>query len=330
MDIGLRRFSNILVVMAATALSLHWSASADSLSSLVVYGDSLSDNGNLFAVTGQPGAPYADGRRSDGPVAVEQLGAKLGVPLVDYAWIGATTGTGNYADGGTTTTFGTYMLPGILTEFDATKAAIGPNVGGRLFVVWGGANDFLAPSPLDTAPQQIIARGVGDIVTIVNGLIDNGAKNILVPGMPDLGLSPYFMSLGPDEAALGSTLTNAFNAALIADLPPGVKYFDTAQLLRNMVANPAAYGFTNVTDACFNGTTVCANPSQYLFFDDFHPTSEADAFVADGFLSTVVPEPANLLIVGMAFLGLVICRNRIRTLCRKLPLRACLRGLRSC
>ena len=80
-----------------------------------------------------------------------------------------------------------------------------------------------------------------------------------------------------------------------------------------MVANPAAYGFTNVTDACFNGTTVCANPSQYLFFDDFHPTSEADAFVADGFLSTVVPEPANLLIVGMAFLGLVICRNRIRT-----------------
>jgi outer membrane lipase/esterase len=43
-------------------------AQADGFSAVVVYGDSLSDNGNLYAATGQPGAPYYDGRRSNGPV----------------------------------------------------------------------------------------------------------------------------------------------------------------------------------------------------------------------------------------------------------------------
>jgi phospholipase/lecithinase/hemolysin len=49
-----------------------------------------------------------------------------------------------------------------------------------------------------------------------------------------------------------------------------------------------------VTDPCFNGTTVCANPAEYLFFDEFHPTSAAHQFIAAGFLTEVVPEPENL------------------------------------
>jgi len=79
----------------------------------VVYGDSLSDNDDLFAATGQPGATYFQGRRSDGPVAVEQLAAALGAPLIDFAWLGATSGSGNYADGGTPTTSGLISLPGM-------------------------------------------------------------------------------------------------------------------------------------------------------------------------------------------------------------------------
>src|ERR1039458_1699715 len=73
--------------------SLSMVAQAGSFNAVVVYGDSLSDNGNLFAATGQPGWPYYQGRsRSDGPVAVEQLAAALDAPLLDFAWIGATTG----------------------------------------------------------------------------------------------------------------------------------------------------------------------------------------------------------------------------------------------
>src|SRR5689334_18901018 len=80
----------------------HSVADASPITSVVVYGDSLSDNGNLFAAVGFPPPPYFHGRFSDGPVAVEQLAASLGVPLFDFAVGGATTGIGG-TDGGSPT-----------------------------------------------------------------------------------------------------------------------------------------------------------------------------------------------------------------------------------
>ncbi len=105
------------------------SALASPYGSVVVYGDSLSDNGNLFAATGNPGAPYYQGRRSDGPVAVEYVASRLGVPLIDHAWIGATTGIGNYGDNGTVTSFGVHNLPGMMTTYTATSASLTPCLG---------------------------------------------------------------------------------------------------------------------------------------------------------------------------------------------------------
>jgi phospholipase/lecithinase/hemolysin len=247
------------------------------------------------------------GRRSDGKVGVEYLAGTLGVPLHDFAWAGSTTGIGNYGDLGTTTTVGPLALPGMTTVFNATKGSLGAFTG-ALFVVWGGANDVLAPSPLDTTPQQMIGRSIIDILTIVGTLQGLGATNILVPGMPDLGLSPYLMSQGPLAAAQASAYTDAFNAALVASLPVGVKYFDTASLLRSISENPAAYELTNVTSPCFDGTTVCADASQYLFFDDFHPTTRVHSIVAQGFASTV-PEPGSLILLA-AGLGAVWLRSQ--------------------
>jgi len=99
--------------LALVLLSLSTLAHAAPFGSVVVYGDSLSDNDDLFAATGQSRASYFQGRRSDGPVAVEQLAAALGAPLIDFAWLGATSGSGNYADGGTPTTSGLISLPGM-------------------------------------------------------------------------------------------------------------------------------------------------------------------------------------------------------------------------
>jgi hypothetical protein len=54
-----------------------------------VFGHSLSDNGNLFALLGQPTAPYWDGHFSNGPTYAEQLAQLLHVPLNDFAFGGA-------------------------------------------------------------------------------------------------------------------------------------------------------------------------------------------------------------------------------------------------
>lgn len=295
----------VLALLALPAFSL-----AAPITSVVAYGDSLSDNGNLFAISGIPGPPYYMGRRSNGPVAVEQLAADLGVPLADFAWQGATTGIGNFGDGGTPTTTGVFSLPGMQVELASTLPSLGPYLSGSLFVIWGGPDDFLSPSPLDTTPEQIVARGVADLVGMVTTLQSAGAQHILVAGMPDLGLTPSFRSLGPAAAAGASAETDLFNAALQSSLPSGVLYYDTAGLLRSIVSNPAAYGIQNATDPCYNGTTVCADPSKYLFWDDFHPTTTAAAFVASGFAQTV-PEPATAILLLPALAFLVPLRKRL-------------------
>jgi phospholipase/lecithinase/hemolysin len=225
---SMRFFLKRALKLAFILLSLPTFAHAGPFSSVVGYGDSLSDNGNLFAATGQPGAPYYQGRRSDGPVAVEQLAAALGAPLRDFAWIGATTGLGNYADGGTTTTSGLISLPGMQAQLAATQALLSPYLSSGLFVVWGGANDFLAPSPLDLTPLDVVNRAISNDLGIVASLGLLGAQNILVPGMPDLGLTPYFQSLGPVAAAQASALTDVFNAAIQSNLPSGVLFYDKA------------------------------------------------------------------------------------------------------
>jgi phospholipase/lecithinase/hemolysin len=285
-------------------------AAAGPYTSVIVYGDSLSDNGNFFNATGQPGAPYWQGRRSNGPVAVENLANQIGAPLVDLAWIGATTGVGNFGDQGTPTTVGTFGLPGMGTVFNLSQASVVPMASTSLFVIWGGPNDFLSPAPEDGGDLLKAAdRAVADLTAIVTGVQGLGAKHILVPGMPDLGLTPYFLSIG--QGASGSFLTNYFNTELAAALlPTGAIYVDTATLLRQMVANPAAYGFTNVIDPCFDGTNVCANPNAYLFFDDFHPTAQANIFVADRFAAAAVPEPATYVLVASGFALAAFTRAR--------------------
>ena len=301
---------SVLMVLLA-ALCYTTTLFAAPYDTVVVYGDSLSDNGNLFAATGLPGAPYYKGRRSNGPVAVEQLAASYGVPLVDFAWIGATTGIGNYADNGSVTSMGTYNLPGMTTVYAATKGLLGPFTCGGLFIVWGGPNDILAPSPLDSTPGDIITRALANEMAIISDLKGMGVKSILAPGMPDLGLTPYFRSLGPIAAAQGTAFSAAFNAGLQTLLPSDVMYYDTAALMRAVVSNPAAYGFTNATDACFDGTNLCGDPNSYVFFDDFHPTTATHAIVAREFeAAAAVPEPSTILTFGTGLGILVLWRRR--------------------
>lgn len=253
---------------------------------LIVYGDSLSDNGNL------PSPPYPP-RFSNGPVAVELLADILDATLIDYAYGGATTGLGNSLDNGTVTSIDT--LPGMRTLYDSTSSGLNPI--GALFVVWGGPNDLLAPSPMDAFPNGVVGRAVDNLIYIVQDLQSKGAQHILVPGMPDLGLTPSFRGPGAAQATAIATGFNDLLQLRLAQLPGRATYFDTFGLLQTVVNNPASYGFSNVTSPCLAAMAVCTDPG-YLFWDDFHVTTAGHEILARNFASAV-PEPsAGVLVLG--------------------------------
>jgi phospholipase/lecithinase/hemolysin len=279
----------VMLVVAVLTAAVP-AANAGAFTAVIAYGDSLSDNGNLFGATGYPPLPYWNGRFSNGPVTVEQMATSLNSPLIDFAWGGATTGLGNVVDGGNQTTLGAFNLPGMLPEVAYSLGSVSGIASTSLFVVWGGANDFFSGGSVSTA--------VGDMLFIISELQGVGAKHILVPGLPDLGLTPDYYG-NPNATAFSV----AFNSALLSGLPHGVTYFDTFGVMHQVVANPGAYGLTDVTDPCFNGVTVCGNPDQYLFWDGVHPTTYTDSILAAQFASAV-PEPSTLLMLGTAAAGL--------------------------
>jgi hypothetical protein len=133
------------VLLLAILLTTTVLVSAGHRAAVIVYGDSFSDNGNLFRVVGIPQPPYWNGRYSNGPVAAENLAASLGVPLLDDAWGGATTGIGNFVDNGTTGSLGYDNLPGMTTTFNATRNSFFLPLSSAVHCLWFGEASMTSP-----------------------------------------------------------------------------------------------------------------------------------------------------------------------------------------
>ena len=288
-----------LLLFLVLAISL----TATPFTRIVAFGDSLSDNGNLYALRGgtfPPSPPYFAGRGTNGPVAVEYLSTALGIPLLDFAVYGATTGIGNIVDMGTPSS--SNGLPGVLTQFnDAIMGgfSVSPN---DLYVILGGPSDDFRAGLSLAALQTALTNQI----TLVSLLQAQGAQHIVLGGLPDLGVTPFALQLGPAASLAASQFSALYNSELVANLPPGVKFFDTSAVLYSVLGDPS---FTNKTEPCFDGVSVCANPEQYVFWDDFHPTTRVHAIAAQALAATAIPEPAAFVTVASG-LVLILLRRR--------------------
>lgn len=311
-----------LAFAAAVVTSLPVSAA---YSELVVFGDSLSDNGNFLALTGgqfpSPAFGYATGRFSNGPVAVEYLATSLGLTLHNFAVGGARTGTpfgggsDNYVDAsGQGTELGLpsdyFNGTGVLAQI-SQRVAAGPLDPNALYLVWAGPNDYFLPESLlspDTVPNAIGHLGSG-----LTQLYNAGARNFLVPNMANLGLTPAMQAEGPLAAGLATLRSAEHNTALaqllgtldqtltLADF----RTVDVFDLLNSAALNPDQYGLTNTDTPCQTTPGCAGDPAGYLFWDGVHITTAGHQVVGAAFAAALVPEADGwaMLVAGLGVLG---------------------------
>lgn len=289
------------VLAAALALAA-WPAIAHDqpFSQTVFFGDSLTDAGyfrpllpaNVQAVTGQfttnPGLVWSQW-------------------LADFYGTGAAAnGNGqtgsNYAAGGARNGVDVVnalgFVPSLATQTTNYLAANGGRADpDALYTVWGGANDLFAVAADPANAQAIVGGAVAAQVGIIGALQAAGAQYILVPNIPDLGLTPAQRAQGPAAQAQGTALATMYNDALFATLASSnlsVIPVDTFHFLQEVVASPGMFGISNVTGtACMpqitaqsltcNPTSLVSPdaPDSYLFADGVHPASGAHRAIAD-------------------------------------------------
>ncbi|MEO6239005.1 MAG: SGNH/GDSL hydrolase family protein [Vicinamibacterales bacterium] len=279
---------------------------------IVVFGASLSDSGNAFALRGGtntppdylldpllvPSAPYARGGHhfSNGATWVEQFARSTGLAgSVRPAFAGSDVNASNYAVGGARA-----YEDGINVNLTAQVQAFLQQFGGHaaadsLYTVEMGGNDIrdaLAAFARGANGALILQEAVASIAGNIQTLHAAGARTFLVWRAPNVALTPaigILDNISPGAALAASHLTDAFNAALdgvvqqLAALP-GIRIvrLDAQRLLNDLVARPDAFGLTNVTNACV--TTVrpftCDRPDEFLFWDGIHPTKTAHGIIA--------------------------------------------------
>jgi phospholipase/lecithinase/hemolysin len=219
----------------------------------------------------------------------------------DFAIGGAVTGT---TDFNTNPAVGLSDLAGQVTNFENEITA---PVTNALYTVWAGANDvlnLLESSSIATlvssgAAATDMAESASAEVAAVLSLVADGAQNLLVFNVPDIGKTPNVIAMGTADVATGTTLAQEFNSDLSSDLSAAdfgtasVKLADTFGLIDAAVANPVPYGLNpaDVSSSVYTGSYTTFDPADlvsnvptiqdgYLFFDGLHPTSTGQDAIA--------------------------------------------------
>ena len=259
-------FAAVLAFLAFMVALILSTPRSNSIAELYVFGDSLSDMGMVFRMTGgmyPPNPTYYKGRYSNGRVWVEYLAERLKLPserVTNFAYGGATTGSSSI------------VVPGLLAQVQSFTQAHQRTNPDALYVLWAGANDYLQGASSATIPVENLTGAIASLAAV-------GAKNLLVANLPNLGQLPATRTSA--NSASFTALTQAHNQGLRRALKVlsqqhsdlKIATLDANTLYLEAMTKKAAFGFTNVTSACVSGSGVCGNPTQFLFWDSIHPTT---------------------------------------------------------
>jgi phospholipase/lecithinase/hemolysin len=321
-------------------------------SAVYVFGDSLVDCGNALKLAewydGLPfsdlpeGAPttelgYFKGRFSDGYTFADLISNKaIGTvtkPIFPYdfedPWLGikiapfASDPNGNnlnFAYGGAHIRQGDEVVPDLDDQTDAFRDAVdGDAPPGALYLVTTGGNDIreLAPTGSNPVPQAEayaeLQRCADELFEELAQLVDHGAHNIVITGIPDVGLIPHYDRDG--DGVLNATEQMRSDAAtdysiyldalIRAEVVPAlqalganvtyVPVMDYVDAGGQLVTG--AFSAILPTIAALHGLTteeLSNNLLQYkelVFFDHVHPNAQAHALVGSYMQAMIAGTP---------------------------------------
>ncbi|MFV2057426.1 MAG: SGNH/GDSL hydrolase family protein [Thiohalomonadales bacterium] len=280
----------------------------NSFADLYVFGDSLSDTGNLASVIGDFPLPYFDNRVSNGPVAVEVLGGLLGLPAnASLHLIGQDAGT-NYAVV-SARAGGTEPID-LSTQVNAFLAVHGFSApSDALYIMFIGSNDVR--DARDVVDKQLahtlLNNAVDNIRVNLDKLILSGARSIVVVNVADIGNIPETImlaeqSLDPGLIKRTTKKTRIFNRYLKKTLHDieethdmEIEIFNLFKYTKKVIEHAEAYGFDFTRVPCFYRSTGLFHPAcnygqdvnRFLFFDEEHPTAKGHTLIGTEMLKSV-------------------------------------------
>ena len=331
-----KRIAVLVASVLAAAAGLETQAAQ--FSRVVVFGDSLSDAGyyrGFLASLGLPASQMGRFSTNPGPVWSELISQYYGITPAPsnaggtiYAQGGARvaltpgiTPTG-LAERPVCAQIGEYLTNGASSSCTATGTA-DPNA---LHTLWAGANDFFVNNALLQAgaitPAQfqanVLAAATAEVQQAAR-LFQAGARHVMVVLNFDGAMTPAVAALDAATRAGVTQLTAGANTTLLAGFAgAGLRVIpvDLFSLFNEIRANPASFGFTNITGVacgpfppassssslfCLVGQNVAPNAQNTFLFADAsgHLTSAAHRVVFQ-FANAMIEGPYNYSLLAEA------------------------------
>lgn len=240
---------------------------ASSINEIVFFGDSLTDDGNLYQVLRilPKSPPYYKGRFSNGITWAEHVG--------NYYYQKSYVNYSNYAYGGATA-----ILHNLRSDPFIAPMLLGTELDGyllrnplkdkskALFGVWIGANDYLYERTEDL--NKLTDDVVNKIASSVQILINKGGQNFLLLNLPDLGQTPYARAHDNSERLTtisvmhNKKLADAVNALKTNNPNANIVFYDIYSLFVDILKHPDIYNqkygthITDIAQGCWSGTVL--------------------------------------------------------------------------
>ena len=280
-----------------------WTQADTSFSRMYVFGDSLSDTGNFGTFVGGLPFPFFMNRISNGPVAVDTLGDRLGLAAnASLHVLGLNAGT-NYAVAGANV-IGDEIedLNQQITGFLVNHGFSAPS--DALYVMFIGGNDIRSVRvgvSLEEA-KLIVGTAANEVHQAIETLARVGARSFLLVNAPNIGALPETQLVAeaigdPGLVKRARKLSKLYRNKLhdIAeqladddDNEINIVEFNLFKFFEKLLKKADEQGFTNDSDGCFSldfgfhpDCNFGANFDQFIFFDEIHPTARVHAMIGE-------------------------------------------------